>query len=1000
MAVPSDAESTPSAAEIDAIASPRFSNSFRGWNPDEVRVHLVGVAEIVRSLTQRQGELERVLVEAEATARRADLTRLDPDEVSRVLGEETARVLRTARESAAEIEAKATAQAELLARQAADDAATVRAEATADAEHIRADAKEAAAATRAAGEAHLADVQAAGESELASARAQMEADVASEREAARAEAAAEIATARDHAAATRREVDDEAAALRAEVQAEAEAARSELEAEIAQRLATTDEELRVLTEQAMTQVAEAERMRDRVLADLARKRRAARQHLEQLHAGRDRLITAYEVIRATTDEATGELGVVLGDAKRVADDAARRVGSEELPTPEELLAELELARSAGLPIVAPAPVPTESVGVPDDGGAPQGLDRLAETPADEHGVASEDADGGESPGEAVARGSDGEPPATLTIDSTRPSSATAESPVLVPKAVGDPDGPRRADPSKASPAAAGPPDGSPLDDSNRASHRRAARRTKHRHDPLDGAELPDGPMTPVDASADFERVRVVSVEDATTTSRSGPSDPTDPAPATAGDTGSPAVPQGRSASGVDAKADQPSSTARSDASGPTGSSASSSSTPTSEGTPASSTGVATEADDAVSGIFARLRAEADKLAEPTRDREGDAARSSAGHDTATVETMAPESADDATTKPKRARRSEAQQPGTSVGAKSVSSDAPDKARPGASGDADDAAANVSGSAKAGKTAPVSGSAKAGKTTPVSGSAKAEKAEKAAKTSAATGSPQVRPTPRKPSPSKKPSPSGGDEAGSVADRLARVFERRDAAVDEVARRLAKHLKRSLSDQQSALLDELRRRRGTPTADEILGTPESFAAGWEAVIREDLAGAVAAGVALAGDFDPKAAEHVDVDVTTVIEELTGSIGDPLRARLVRALGEGVVGDDDEAGGASDDLELADRIRSCYREWRGARLAASVADACARAFGLGIRAAIPASTGLRWFGGPGDAPCSDCNDNQLAGVVPAGEVFPTGQHVAPAHPGCRCLALPEIL
>jgi hypothetical protein len=39
----------------------------------------------------------------------------------------------------------------------------------------------------------------------------------------------------------------------------------------------------------------------------------------------------------------------------------------------------------------------------------------------------------------------------------------------------------------------------------------------------------------------------------------------------------------------------------------------------------------------------------------------------------------------------------------------------------------------------------------------------------------------------------------------------------------------------------------------------------------------------------------------------------------------------------------------------------------------------------------------PCPDAEDNALAGVVPAGEPFPTGVCQPPAHPGCRCMVLP---
>ncbi len=241
----------------------------------------------------------------------------------------------------------------------------------------------------------------------------------------------------------------------------------------------------------------------------------------------------------------------------------------------------------------------------------------------------------------------------------------------------------------------------------------------------------------------------------------------------------------------------------------------------------------------------------------------------------------------------------------------------------------------------------------------------------------------------------------DAAASEEEaHLASLFERRDAAVDEVGRRVAKRLKRLLSDEQSTLLDELRRARKQPAAAVLLGDPAEFLGACAKAVSADLSGASAAGVALAGDLHDDAVDHPTVELDPVAEEVARTIAEPLRARLERALGEGSVDDDEEpSGDPVDELELADRIRACYREWRGPRLTVAVTDACASAFGLGLRASLPASVGLRWFTDRGDKPCSDCDDNGLAGVVAAGERFPTGQFVPPAHPGCRCLALPPV-
>jgi hypothetical protein len=43
------------------------------------------------------------------------------------------------------------------------------------------------------------------------------------------------------------------------------------------------------------------------------------------------------------------------------------------------------------------------------------------------------------------------------------------------------------------------------------------------------------------------------------------------------------------------------------------------------------------------------------------------------------------------------------------------------------------------------------------------------------------------------------------------------------------------------------------------------------------------------------------------------------------------------------------------------------------------------------------PPEGACSDGEDNALAGVIGAGEAFPTGHLHAPAHSTCRCQVVP---
>jgi hypothetical protein len=77
---------------------------------------------------------------------------------------------------------------------------------------------------------------------------------------------------------------------------------------------------------------------------MAARRRKAREQVEKLNAGRERLLAAYAAVRATLDDATAELTAVLGEARVAGDAAARRAAAEPDPTVEELEAEVAAAR--------------------------------------------------------------------------------------------------------------------------------------------------------------------------------------------------------------------------------------------------------------------------------------------------------------------------------------------------------------------------------------------------------------------------------------------------------------------------------------------------------------------------------------------------------------------------------------------------------------------------------------------------------------------------------
>ena len=132
-----------------------------------------------------------------------------------------------------------------------------------------------------------------------------------------------------------KEAEETAAEIRAEAQREAEAQIEKAKAE------------------GREMVAEAQAVRERILRDLVRRRRVAHQHLEQLRAGRERLLEAYRVVRSTLDEATRELSVAEVEARAAATTAALRAGGRPEPSVEELESELSAARDAGLTAARP-----------------------------------------------------------------------------------------------------------------------------------------------------------------------------------------------------------------------------------------------------------------------------------------------------------------------------------------------------------------------------------------------------------------------------------------------------------------------------------------------------------------------------------------------------------------------------------------------------------------------------------------------------------------------
>ena len=207
-------------------------------------------------------------------------------------------------------------------------------------------------------------------------------------------------------------------------------------------------------------------------------------------------------------------------------------------------------------------------------------------------------------------------------------------------------------------------------------------------------------------------------------------------------------------------------------------------------------------------------------------------------------------------------------------------------------------------------------------------------------------------------------------------------KRADAIDPLLPMLVKRAKRRAQDDQNGLLDSVRRHKGRPTSEQVLGDADAARAGWADVLRETIDRAYGAGRSAAGATD----QAVNPDL---VVETAESVALPLRDRLVQAIDSGVEG---------DTSGLVERIGARYREWKNQTLERALGEALASAWTRGVYDAVPDEAVLWWVPFV-EGRCSDCDDNALEPTV-KGKQFPTGQAFPPAHLGCKCLLVPADL
>ena len=277
--------------------------------------------ESIATALRSSAEREQELLAALAGAEeRAANPVIDESMLTAAVGKETARVLQSAHDAASEMVANAQAEA-----------ARMTAEATAVSERLVAEATEV--------------------SEQAQARAD---------------------------------------ALLAERLAEADAASIALQERTEQQVAAALDKVRAdadeLTERARSEgrvmVEEAQALRARVLADLARRRKVLHAQIEQLRAGRERLAETVNDVKRSVEAIAEELFVAEDEARLAAELAGREAADRpDEGTPEELAAAL---------------LAEEAESSAEDGGGPPG-DAVSETVAVADGATDDDADGAPAP---------------------------------------------------------------------------------------------------------------------------------------------------------------------------------------------------------------------------------------------------------------------------------------------------------------------------------------------------------------------------------------------------------------------------------------------------------------------------------------------------------------------------------------------------------------------------------------------------------------------------
>ena len=240
------------------------------------------------------------------------------------------------------------------------------------------------------------------------------------------------------------------------------------------------------------------------------------------------------------------------------------------------------------------------------------------------------------------------------------------------------------------------------------------------------------------------------------------------------------------------------------------------------------------------------------------------------------------------------------------------------------------------------------------------------------------------------PSTKKSSEAKVKAPTPIEPDLKMFERRDTALVAVDEAVAKKLKRVLADEENAVLNYLQSKKAQVALEKVLPSVENQLQNYvEATSKELIEAAMAGAQSLSKSL--KADLRKKVSNTSVMQVMSKKLADdivyPLRERIQKCV-------EKSAGSAS---EMSSLIRTVYREWKMQQVDKLVGDISRLAYSRGAYLVLETGTKVCWMVDPNGPPCSDAEDNSLAGEVACGEKFPTGHEHPVIHSGCKCLVVP---